>query len=53
METDSGLKATRGWGRRESGAMALRYTGFQSGKIKKVLDMDGSDGGTTMMLENG
>ena len=42
------MVVTRGWEEKGMGSLCLMGTVFQFGKMKKVLEMNGSDGCTAM-----
>lgn len=48
-ETESRLVVARGWGR-DSGDLIFMETGFHLHKMKRVLEMDGRDGYTTVAM---
>ena len=48
IETESSMVVAEGWEEGGMGSYCLRSTEFQFCKMDRVLEMDGSDGCTTM-----
>ena len=48
LETESRMVVARGWGERSMGSYCLMNTDFQICKTKRILEMDGGDGCTTV-----
>lgn len=47
-ETENSMVVARGWEEKGMGSLCLMGTVFHFGKVKKVLEMNGSDGCATI-----